>query len=133
MNKTYKNLASKLTGFNKVFNDNLRDAVTGVYPALAVDYSKLHLTKGTLPNAASAAASSVVARKLVFAWEDNSGEGRAESSDKAFVAAYCQELNHWIFKLNCAARNAGVCSLDVDVFRGKCVQTYIGFMSADKG
>jgi hypothetical protein len=73
----------------------------------------------------------VVAGKLVFAWEDNSREGKAVSSDNAFVVAYCEELNHWIFRLNCATRNAGAYLLDVAAFREKCVQTYIGFMSAD--
>lgn len=132
MNLAYKKTASKMTGFNKVLSNNIRFAITGVYPAFTIDYPKVLLTKGILPGAASAAVTSTVAGKVVFTWTDNSGEGKALISDLAFIAAYNEELNHWVFNTNSATRNAGTFTLDVAAFSGKPMQTYIGFMSADQ-
>jgi Family of unknown function (DUF6266) len=132
MNLTYKKVASKMSGFNKVFSDNIKNAVTGVYPAFTVDYAKVLLSKGSLPNAGNPLVASTVAGKLSFTWTDNSGVSKALISDIAFIAVYNEELNHWIFNPNAAVRNAGAYTLDVSAFSGKPVQTYIGFMSADR-
>ena len=132
MNLAYKKVASRMTGFNKVLSDNLRGAITGVYPAFTVDYPKVLLSKGSLTGATTATAASAAAGKLTFTWTDNSGSGKALSSDLVFVAAYNEELNHWIFFPNAAARNAGTYTLDVTGLSGKTVQTYIGFISADR-
>ena len=48
------------------------------------------------------------------------------------MAAYNEELKHWTFIQKAAGRNAGTFTLDVTPFSGKPVQTYIGFMSADR-
>ena len=61
-----------MTGFNKAFSVN-SEAVAGVFPAFTVDYPKILLSKGSLPNATSPTAASTVAGKLAFTWVDNSG------------------------------------------------------------
>lgn len=132
LNQTYnKSAASSMSGFNKGFSVN-NESITGVYPALVVDYPKILLSKGSLPNGGSPTAASTVAGKLTFTWQDNSGISTALSSDLAFVAAYNEELNHWVFFQKAAQRSAGTYILDVTPFSGKPVQTYIGFMSADR-
>jgi hypothetical protein len=132
LNQTYsKSAAARMSGFNKAFSVN-SEAITGVFPAFAVDFPKVLLSKGSLPNGTSPAAASTAAGKLTFTWIDNSGINSALSSDLAFVAAYNEELQHWTFIQKAAGRNAGTFTLDVTPFSGKPVQTYIGFMSADR-
>jgi len=132
LNQTYsKSAAARMSGFNKAFSVN-SEAITGVFPAFAVDYPKVLLSKGSLPNVTSPAAASTAVGKLTFTWIDNSGINSALSSDLAFVAAYNEELQHWTFIQKAAGRNAGTFTLDVIPFSGKPVQTYIGFMSADR-
>ena len=87
--------------------------------------------RGDLPNVASAGVVSPSAGKLEFSWTDNSGKGNALATDKAFVAAYCEELKDWEYRLDLAARSAGTCTLDITPFSGKDVQTYFGFVSAN--
>lgn len=128
--ETYDSSPAEMSGMNKAFSDNVRNAITGVYPDLAIDYSKVILSKGALHNVDTASAASTVAGKLQFTWIDNSG-GDALPTDTAFVAAYSAAQNRWIFAQNIAKRNAGTYSLDVTAFSGKAVQTYIGFLSAD--
>ena len=132
LNQTYsKSAAARMSGFNKAFSVN-NEAITGVYPAFAIDYPKVLLSKGSLPNVTTPAAASAAAGKLTFTWIDNSGINSALISDLAFVAAYDEDLRHWIFIQKAAARNAATYTLDVTPFSGKTVQTYIGFMSADR-
>jgi Family of unknown function (DUF6266) len=132
LNITYsKSAAALMTGFNKAFSVN-SEAVSGVYPAFTVDYTKILLSKGSLPNATTPAAASTVAGKLVYTWVDNSGISGAAISDLVYVAAYNDDLKHWIFIQNAATRNAATFTLDVTPFSGKVAQTYIGFMTADR-
>jgi Family of unknown function (DUF6266) len=104
---------------------------TGVHPELIMDYTMVLLGRGDLPNAASPAVASPSAGKLEFTWTDNSGQGKALATDKAFAAAYCEEMNGWKYGLDLALRSAGGCTLDLTRFKGKAVQTYLGFISAN--
>ena len=132
LNVTYsKSAASRMSGFNKAFSVN-NEAITGVFPAIAVDYPKILLSKGSLPNVGSPTAASTAAGKLAFSWVDNSGTNSSLSSDLVFVAAFNEELKHWIFLMKAAARNAAGFILDVTPFSGKPVQTWLGTMSADR-
>jgi hypothetical protein len=132
LNLTYKKpAASDMSGHNKAFSANT-DAVTGVYPTLAIDYSKVFLSTGSLNNPDIITAASTVAGQVVFTWTDNSDGINDLISDTAFVAVYNEELKRWVQNLNIATRNAGTCILAVPAFSGKPVQTYIGFMSADR-
>ena len=131
LNQTYsKSANAEMSGFNKAFSEN-KKAITGVYPAFAVDFPKMQLSTGSLPNVVATAVSTV-AGKLTFNWADNSGINSALISDLAFVAAFNEELGHWIYIQKAAARNALTYILDVAPFSGKPVQTYLGFMSADR-
>lgn len=130
-NQTFSNGVVGMSGFNKAFSYNVLNGITGAYPAFLVNYSMLLISRGDLPNASAPAVTSPVAGKLAFNWTDNSGIGKARPTDTAIVAAFCEELNHWIYNLNTAARNAGTYSLDVPAFSGKPVQTFLGFISED--
>jgi hypothetical protein len=130
-NQTFNIGAVGMSGFNKAFSYNVLNAVTGAYPAFTINYAMLLLSRGDLPNAPAPAVASPAAGKLAFTWTDNSGIGKARATDKAVVAVFCEELNHWIFNVDTAARNAGTYTLDVLAFSGKPVQSFLGFISAD--
>lgn len=130
LDQAYNSGAVKMSGFNKALSYNILNAVTGEYPAFKVSYPMVQLGQGSLTNAESPKVASTAAGKLSVNWVDNSGSGSAQASDKAFVAAYCEELNRWVFSQNAAARNAGTLSMDVASFTGKSVQTWFGFVSA---
>jgi hypothetical protein len=130
LNVTFKHLAVRMTGFNKAFSYNVKNAITGIHPELKIDYSMVLLSRGDLPNVGSPAVM-VSEGKLMFTWTDNSGKGQAHGSDKAFVAAYCEDLNNWKAMMDVALRSDGSCGFDLNDFAGKTVHTYIGFISED--
>lgn len=132
LNLTFDSLAAGMSGINKAFSYNLQNAITGIYPDLTINYSMVLVSRGDLPLAGAPAAASATVGKIVFNWTDNSGLGKAKATDIAFVAVFCESLNHWIYDQNTAAvRNVGTYSLDASAFSGKPVQTYIGFVSAN--
>ena len=131
LDKTFKKPSVPAPGSARAFSHNYRQAIGGTYPSLRIDYSLLLLSCGDLPKADSPAAAATVPGRLRFYWTDNSGCGRSMTNDKAFIAAYCEEIDQWTFLLDTAFRAAGACSVDLKEFSGMRVHTYLGFISAN--
>jgi hypothetical protein len=127
---SFRNYAIKMSGFNNAFSYTMKHAVTGVYPVFTVDYSMVLVSRGDLPNATTPTAT-VAAHIISYAWADNSGTGKAKPNDKAILAVYCADLNQTLYTSGSALRSAGTDTLDVSLFAGKQVETYIGFISDD--
>ncbi len=117
--------------FDHVMNENTEQGFRGSYPTLRIDYPKLILTKGKLPNPTALAVSPIKPGKLVFRWKDNSGIPESLPSDLLFVAVFNCKLCRWIFKVDVAERSDCLYSMDATLFQGKPVQVYAGFISAD--
>ena len=131
LNLTFGTVAVQMTGYNKAFSYNVKNAIAGTHPGLFLNYSAVLVGRGDLPNVQEPATHSPSPGQLTFSWTDNSGTGSARKTDQAFVAAYCEELKQWKYAVNAAPRTAGSCKLDLTDFSGKAVQTYIGFIAAD--
>ena len=131
LNETKKTVDIDLTGYNKAFSYNVKNAITGAYPDLMIDYSMVLLSRGDLPNVKSVQTESQSSGQITFHWEDNSGTGLAHPLDKAFMAVYCPEINQWICELNLTERSAGSYVFNITLFSGRIVQIYMGFLSSD--
>ncbi len=131
LNNTYNSVTVRMSTFNKALSYNMRNAVTGDYPAFTVNFEQLILGKGDLLNVKMLTAVSPSVGTISFNWKDNSNEGSARATDQAFVAVYCEILNQWITSDEGSLRIAGSYTLDVAAFSGKAVHGYIGFLSAD--
>ena len=117
--------------FDHVMNENTEHGFKGSYPTLRIDYPKLILTKGKLPNPPALSVSPLKPGKLVFRWTDNSGIPESLPSDLLFVAVFNCKSCRWIFKVDVAERSACYYSMDATMFQGKPVQVYAGFISED--
>ena len=126
---TFHDFANGVTGPNAALSYNLRNAITGVFPALSIDYSMVLLGRGNLQNAAAPAAAAGTAGKVNFSWTDNSGAGTAQSTDMAVLIAYCPATGQSVYQTNAASRAAASAVLDVTGLSGKTVQTWISFIS----
>ena len=125
--------AIKQTAFNAAMKYNMANAITGVYPAFSIDYSKVLLGEGNLPAALNAAAVSVLANKIDFTWDDNSTEGGADPLDKIVISVYHPVLKKAVSVIGAATRTAGTQTVTVpDVWASATVQTYIGFTNANE-
>jgi hypothetical protein len=139
LNITFKQVAVQMTGFNKSFSYNVKNAFAGTHPDLTIDFSMVLLGRGDLPNVVSSAVRSEDGEKIIFSWNDNTGKGKSLGSDKVFIAMYFEEDKKWIYKLDIAKRSEQICSLNLSDYKlqlagseMQTVHTYIGLISTDE-
>ena len=130
-NKTFQTDSPLVTGFNKAYSYNVKNATTALQSELTIDYNMVLVGRGDLPGAKSSLVASPAPGELTFHWADNSGSGMARDTDLAFVAVYNEELNDWEFNSDLAPRSATTCNFQVSKFFGRVVKAYIGFTSKD--
>jgi hypothetical protein len=131
LNETKKTVDIDLTGYNKAFSYNVKNAITGTYPDLIIDYSMVLLSRGDLPNVKLPQAESQLSGQITLEWTDNSRTGLSGPDDKAFLAVYCPEINQWKCELNLTERSASSYIFNVASCTGRTVHIYLGFISSD--
>ena len=118
------------TGINSAFKWIYDNALTGLYPAIDLDYSKILISRGELHNAFSPAVN-VVDGIINFNWTDNTDNLLAKADDRSVLLVHCPELQQSIYKLTGAQRSAEKDSLNAFNWKGKYVETWLSFLSAD--
>jgi hypothetical protein len=129
LNQTFDRSAKGMTGFNKAFAFNIVQAITGTFPSFTIDYSKVQLSRGSQTGVASATSTSPSAGQVVISWS-NTGGTTPQADDLAYVAAYNQDINHWVYLQGVAQRKAGTVTLDLPGLSGKAFHVYLGFTTS---
>lgn len=129
---TFRDPSDKITDMNNAFRGLYREAVTGVYPALSFNYSKVLVSKGHLLNAINPVVTAAGGGLLEISWTDNSGIAMANPGDKCIIVVYCEELKQFVYSTGGAARSTGSDSINAGNFSGKEVHTWVSFISSDK-
>jgi hypothetical protein len=131
LNQTFQKSAVGMSCVNKAFSEN-KLAITGDYPSFVIDYSKIILSKGRLPLGEPPTLVSPETGRLLLAWRTGDGINQLLTAGSAFIAAYCEEFNRWIFGQNVILDGVNSFMLDVTPFQGKQVHSYIGFISGGR-
>ena len=126
----FKDYAIRMTGRNYGQSLVLKDAIDGANPDFKIAYDRVLVSKGNLPNVEGLAASSPKESTLQITWSGTEENGKEKPTDVAILVAYCPELKRTVFKHG-ATRNTGTTELSVPKFKGRKVQTWITFMSAN--
>lgn len=128
----YKAFAVQMSGINAAMSYNIKNALTGTYPNIAVDYTNALVARGTLPSALNQVASSTVAGTVKFDWEDNSGEVGASALDKTLLVVYNPTQNQAVTVNELAERGDATQTVTVpDSFSGDLCECYMAFITAD--
>nr|WP_294899563.1 DUF6266 family protein [uncultured Pedobacter sp.] len=128
----FKNYANGKTGYNSAHSYNLKNALTGLTPNLAIDYSMVLLSRGDLPGVTTLSAVSSAVATLNLAWTNNAGKGKAKDTDQLMVVVFCPTSGEAIYDLAVATRLDQVLAFDLPAeFSGETVETYIFWLSAD--
>lgn len=125
---SFKSYAVKMTGGNSAMSYNLRNAITGTYPDFTIDFTKVLVSRGDMPNAINPSVEAATGGIVNFAWTNNAGSGKAQNTDKSIVVAYCPDLDQSIFNLG-ADRSEETTNLNLASFSGHAVETWLGFIS----
>ncbi len=128
----FKLYANKMTQFNAAMSYNLNNAITGAYPNFMVDYASALVTRGNLSGVANGAASSPSAGDVQITWDDNSGSGSAQATDKALIVLLNATRQEAVFTTAGPARSAGTETISVpSEYTGEDVEVFLGFISED--
>lgn len=125
----YREYSGNMTGSNSALSYTMKNAISGVYPNLSINYSQVIVARGNLTAPSGAVASAVDQGIVGFSWLDNSGQGSARATDKAIFVCYSPELKQVIYSLHGSVRSARQAEYNVPAFGGKQVHTWIAFIS----
>ncbi|CAN5837219.1 hypothetical protein BH11BAC4_BH11BAC4_18780 [soil metagenome] len=131
MKDSFNDPKEKMTGVNLSVSLNYANAVTGDYPLFTIDYGKVLVSKGTLHNVFSPAATANGAGKVKFDWTKNEG-ANASPDDIAVMVAYCPAMNQGIFEEDGSTRESEKGMLDTLIFTGKEVHTWLLFYTKNR-
>lgn len=106
-----------------------RHAITGEYPNLSIDYSKVLVAKGMLKKPSDAVVSSPAPGLLKFNWTHDPVADYYNAEDRAIVVAYLVESEDAICYTDVASRFKGECQLELTLWSGQLVHTWLSFRS----
>lgn len=124
---------------NGAVSYNIKHAVMGEYPNLALDYSKVLVCKGKLPGPVNAAVE-LDGNILKFKWDVNPDWSNKLKRDQVMMLAYLPATDRASYWLSGARRSAGADELQAPIERlaqgqavkDQFIETYIAFVSDDR-
>jgi len=125
----FKRYAHRKSEFNAAMSYTVKNAIAGTYPDYTIDFSKLLVSRGSLTGANSATAAPVIG-KIKLTWEDNTGIGEAQPTDKAMAVAINPAKGEAAYITDGAPRSSEVENLLVSPYwTGDEVEVYLAFIS----
>ena len=131
MMEVHKKTIKNMSGYSKLSSLNMNTIITGNYPDLKIEYSKVLLTKGSLRGLDHPIISCARNGHIVFRWNDDGGVANGLASDQVHLLFYIEESKDWKILKNIADRRDGGCILDMKEFRCCRLQTYVSIISCD--
>ncbi|WP_276089835.1 DUF6266 family protein [Pedobacter sp. JY14-1] len=134
----FQSVEKGMTPFNKAFSQNRREAVTGVYPALSIDYAKVVFAQGRLLSVAAPVLATTVDAQIDVSWENNApapvvpADPLDPNDDKITLVVYCPLKQGWAIRQGAAERSAEGYDLQVPAsWSGSVVHVWCYFVRSD--
>ena len=130
----FKTNTKRMSSINSAMSYNLKNAISGDYPNLQLDFPSVLIARGDLIPAQHAEATSSEIQKVSLSWTDNSGTGSAKADDKMLALVYHPATESAVYSVgNDAERQDESFTFDLpESFGGDTVETYLAFVSADE-
>ena len=114
---------------NMAVSYNIRNAMTGVYPNIGIDYTKVMLAQGTILPAQQPAVERV-GQELRFTWAASPLMPWLESTDRVMLEAYFPDKNYAVSLIGGAVRIKGAETLRLPhTMQDEYLVAYIAFLS----
>lgn len=128
----FKLYAKNQSGFNAAMSYTIQNAISGAYPNYTLDFDKLLVSRGSLTGAIFPT-TDVASGKIEIFWDDNSGIGNAQTTDKAMIVAINPAKEESVFITEGSPRTSGNAEIAVSPYWvGDEVEVYLSFISEDK-
>lgn len=133
VNVGYQSHKGKETPMNAATSYHMEKAITGVYPTLSIDYSKVLYSRGTLLRVANAEVQTAAGTsEIEFNWSNNATAGSTNGTDKATFMVYSDVMDEYIVLTGAAARSAETFALAVPPYLvGQEVYCWMSFVRTD--
>lgn len=120
------------TAYNAFFKENYSKALTGNYPGITIDYTKVVVGKGVTTNVSNPTKSYDDAA-IEFSWSDNSGTGKAKGGDRVFAVLFNPSKEECNYK-NMGSRSDRVGEIACPAsWQGDTVHVYLFCCSVSSG
>ncbi|MEO5650148.1 MAG: DUF6266 family protein [Ginsengibacter sp.] len=131
-NKSFPAYGGTCSGYNRVTSAIMNLAIIGSFPDIGISYPQVLISKGPLPAAEKASATTNSEGKIVFTWEINTDIGTAKENDKVILVAYFPAIKKAVFSTGAAWRKSGQALLGTGETLGEIAETWLGFLSNDE-
>jgi hypothetical protein len=132
LNITFHDYAIKKTGRNAAISYIIKRAIKSTPTGLELDYEKIVISRGDLPGAEGATASTGPDSAITFSWTNNTDSRYAKAGDRAIIVLYCPQLKKSLYTISEATRSSSSIILTAPGFRGHTVHSWIGFITANE-
>ena len=134
LNIGYQNQNSgRSTGYNMALRETLYTAVSGEFPNLSLDYSKIIISKGGLAKPEGLQFVSNQPEELIFTWLPRSNDLNARASDKAIILMFNAGKETYSESFAEVTRMDGECMVSMPaIYSGDVMHAYFFFVS-EKG
>jgi hypothetical protein len=117
---------------NLAMRYNLAHAITGDYPDLRIDFTKVLFAQGPIPKV-NVTAVKRERQGILFRWESAEETRLLRRNDQVTVLAYAPAENEAVFQLSACLRKAGEIILKIPTYEAPVsFETYIFFTSASQ-
>jgi hypothetical protein len=124
--------AAGLTFHSVAFSLNKKGAMSGTYPDIAIDYSRVIFSKGSLPLPMNAEVK-LDDKKLQFSWDPDLENEDNDPADQVMLVAYFPQDFRALTVQNGSPRTAGKHEIRLPSFKkAMVIETYMAFISEDR-
>lgn len=128
----FQNLAIQKTAISAAYSVNFHQAITGEYPDLGVDFTKMVLSAGPLPVLNQPVMQLIAADTLELSWQQNTNR-KAAFDDQVMLVVYSPELKIADGFTGGAKRSAKQCVFRFEpILIGKMLEVYVSVSSLDR-
>src|SRR6476661_4632088 len=115
----FKGYQKGQSAYNSAMGYNLKNAIVGTSPDFEIDFSKTLVSRGDLPPAMNADATSAASGMVKFTWDDNQNVGKAKATDQAMVLIVCPDNLSCIYSTASTSRDNMNATMNASDYAGK--------------
>ncbi len=125
---SYGAYAENKSAYNVALSYTMKNALTGDYPDINVDFSKALVSMGTLPGAEQTTVSSPEPGKIKIEWDPQSNDADAHSHDQGIAVIYNPSIPEVFYTMDAGKRHNGFAIIDLpDNYQSQELHCYLVF------
>jgi len=128
----FRAYTKNMTAVNAAMSYNMANAVTGTWPNLEIDFSKVMISMGTLAPVSGVTALSEASASVSLGWASGLQSANGRGSDQVIVSLYDKLSGEVVFFLACASRQEESVSLSLPAnWSGRTAEVFVFLISLE--